>query len=320
MLLLLKCCFQILILGCGRSSSTVSASVATMEQTSRRGQLLLFRGKTSLPERGGMSTHPRRRSYYYTSPPLPAAGGLWYARRPSTFTATTAVALRRNPCGSQRSRSHRAATAAAFSRKKCNNGDLLASSSSSSTTTTRLVSTKTNVKADDDSLDPSDYSYDDLTVVGRVIAGVVEIGCSVAIEYVTGFVSGYFLGSLTGLPALLTQGLAATDVAAAATTRNAFWKEVVGRTARMHGKSVTWAQRWAGISAAFGGFKVGTRVLRNNKEDEWNTILSSMAAGAFFARAGKQPTTYDSCLNLFDRKKALCGLRLSLSLTLFSLL
>lgn len=41
---------------------------------------------------------------------------------------------------------------------------------------------------------------------------------------------------------------------------------------------------WAGVSAAFGGFRVAVKVLRNGQEDEWNSVLSSMCAGAFLSR------------------------------------
>jgi hypothetical protein len=114
------------------------------------------------------------------------------------------------------------------------------------------------------------------------VAGVVEIGCSVAIEYVTGFVGGYVLGSVTDVPRFLFKRAAESKDMRITN----LWSEFAKRTARMHGKSMTWARSWASISAAFGGFRVAVRVLRGGKEDEWNTVFSSMAAGAFFARAG----------------------------------
>jgi len=46
------------------------------------------------------------------------------------------------------------------------------------------------------------------------------------------------------------------------------------------------SRSWAGISATLGGMRVACKVVRGGVEDEWNTVFSSMAAGAFFRRAG----------------------------------
>jgi hypothetical protein len=144
------------------------------------------------------------------------------------------------------------------SQRQCDDGGYLA--------TARLVvrSTAEAVPAA-----PRDYSYDDWTVVGWVIAGSVKIGCSVAMEYV----SGYALSSVTGIPALC---------------RSAFgnsWQ--AARLASMTGKSAGWAKSGAVSLAAYcmvDAFRVGVRVGRKGKKDEWTTLLStgSLAAGAFF--------------------------------------
>ena len=41
---------------------------------------------------------------------------------------------------------------------------------------------------------------------------------------------------------------------------------------------------WGELSAVFGGCRVAVKVLRNGQEDDWSSVLSSMAAGAFLAR------------------------------------
>jgi hypothetical protein len=41
---------------------------------------------------------------------------------------------------------------------------------------------------------------------------------------------------------------------------------------------------WGGMSATFAAARVGTKLLRGGREDEWNNVFSSMAAGAWFAR------------------------------------
>lgn len=125
---------------------------------------------------------------------------------------------------------------------------------------------------------PDAYSYDDLTLFGRIIAATVEIAFTVATEYATGFVGGYILGSVTDIPRLLSPSRIAAS--------KGLWQEFGSRISRTHGKSLGWARNWASISASFGGFRVSVRVLRAGKEDEWNTVLSSMVAGAFFARKG----------------------------------
>jgi hypothetical protein len=103
-------------------------------------------------------------------------------------------------------------------------------------------------------------TYKDLTPLGRAVAGTVEVVVTTLSEYLTGFVGGYVLGTATDIPRLLFL--------------------------RMHTKSFRWARNWGGVSAAFGCFRVAAKVARGGKEDEWTTILSSMAAGAYFARLG----------------------------------
>jgi hypothetical protein len=119
-----------------------------------------------------------------------------------------------------------------------------------------------------------------LTPLGRVVAGTVEIACTVLLEYVSGFAGGYFLGTLTDIPRLMFRPV---DPA----VRLALWKDFAGRTARMHAKSLRWARQWGGISAAFGGFTVAAREIRGGVTDEWTSIFGSMASGAWFARAGE---------------------------------
>jgi hypothetical protein len=49
-------------------------------------------------------------------------------------------------------------------------------------------------------------------------------------------------------------------------------------------QSMNICSSWAELSATFGCCRVAVKVLRNGQEDEWNSVLSSMAAGAFLAR------------------------------------
>ena len=123
--------------------------------------------------------------------------------------------------------------------------------------------------------------YSQLGPIGKCVAGTTEIAVSTCMEYITGFMGGYILGSITDVPRFAFKKVDPTN-----NPNNPFFKELAQRYGRMHAKSFRWAKSWGSISAAFGGFRVATRVIRGGKEDEWNTVFSSAAAGAFFARNG----------------------------------
>jgi hypothetical protein len=125
-----------------------------------------------------------------------------------------------------------------------------------------------------------EVSFDDLGPFGKVVAGVTQVLVTTVMEYCSGFFGGLFLGSVVGAPGLLFRPMEPG-------VPQMFLMEARGRFGRMNTRSLGWAKSWGGISAAFGGFKVAIKVLRNGQEDEWNQILSSAAAGAFFARTGE---------------------------------
>jgi hypothetical protein len=125
-----------------------------------------------------------------------------------------------------------------------------------------------------------DVSFDDLGPVGKAVAGVTQVAVTTLMEYCSGFFAGLVLGTVVGLPVFLFKPLEPG-------VSNLLRTEMTGRFVRMNTKSLLWGRSWGGISAAFGGFKVAVTVVRNGKQDDWNQILSSAAAGAFFARTGK---------------------------------
>lgn len=127
--------------------------------------------------------------------------------------------------------------------------------------------------------DPPALTYADLTPLGKVVAGSVEVAIATTLEYISGFMGGYALGTITGIPRLLFTSINGEQ--------RQLWQEALPRLTRMHQKSFSWASTWGGISAAFGGFRVATKIVRGGVEDEWSTVFSSMAAGAFFARASE---------------------------------
>lgn len=119
-------------------------------------------------------------------------------------------------------------------------------------------------------------NYAELGPVGRIVAGAVEVAVSTGLEYLSGFLGGYALGTVTDVPRLLFRP----------TNQPSLLRETSSRFVRLHSKSIKWAKTWGGISAAFGGFNVLIKVVRGGKEDDWNSIISSTAAGVFFARKG----------------------------------
>jgi hypothetical protein len=126
---------------------------------------------------------------------------------------------------------------------------------------------------------PPEVNFDDLGPFGKAVAGVTQIITSTAMEYVTGFLMGLVLGTVVGVPGFFFRPIEPG-------VPKMFMREFAGRFARMNTRSVGWGKNWGGVSAAFGGLKVAVKVIRNGEEDEWNTILSSAAAGALFARKG----------------------------------
>lgn len=125
-----------------------------------------------------------------------------------------------------------------------------------------------------------EVSYDNLGPIGKAVAGVTQVVVTTMLEYSSGFFFGFLIGTTVGVPGLLFRPLEPG-------APKMLFQEARGRFGRMNSRSLGWGKSWGGISAAFGGFKVAVKVLRNGKEDSWNQILSSAAAGAFFARNGK---------------------------------
>lgn len=126
---------------------------------------------------------------------------------------------------------------------------------------------------------PPAVSFGDLSPVGKVIAGTTQVVVTTALDFIAGFFTGYFMGTVVGVPGLLFSPLEPG-------VPKIFMTEMKGRLGRMNSRSMSWGTGWGGMSAAFGGFKAGVLVLRDGKYDTWNEIFSSAAAGAYFARKG----------------------------------
>ena len=101
--------------------------------------------------------------------------------------------------------------------------------------------------------------YAGLGPVGKAVAGTVEIAVSTIMEYFTGFIGGFVIGSVAGFPGFVFRSMDTEQTLP-------LMQEITQRFQRMNSRSVRWAKSWGGISAAFGGFRVATRVVRGGKE------------------------------------------------------
>lgn len=125
-----------------------------------------------------------------------------------------------------------------------------------------------------------DFSFDDLGPFGKVVASTTELAVTVVWNYLQGYLTGYFFGSVIGIPGFLfrpiEKGLPSQP----------FMTEMSARFARMNTRSVNFGKNFGGVSAVFKGSDTAIRRLRYGKEDEWNDILGSAVAGAIFGRKG----------------------------------
>mmetsp|Transcript_21358 Transcript_21358/g.59192 ORF Transcript_21358/g.59192 Transcript_21358/m.59192 type:complete len:365 (-) Transcript_21358:1390-2484(-) len=126
--------------------------------------------------------------------------------------------------------------------------------------------------------------YQQLGRAGKLVAGVTELALVVALDYATGFVSGYALGSVVGwVPPLVRQRFpnrfppptTTTTVVAARSSKLAAW----------HRRSVGWGTTLGSLQAVVSGSNVGARLVRGGKDDEYTNLLSSMMLGAYWSRA-----------------------------------
>ena len=128
--------------------------------------------------------------------------------------------------------------------------------------TTSSSSTTTSSSPLESALKQEPPSFSDLSLFGKVVAGVTEMTLVCVFDYLSGFAMAYAAGALFGFPKF-------------------FQDQTVGQ---WHGRNRRWGHSWGSISAVVGGTNVAARVVRGGKEDEWTSVLSSMAMGAFWRR------------------------------------
>jgi len=122
-----------------------------------------------------------------------------------------------------------------------------------------------------------EVNIEDLSPIGLAVFGVTKLAFTVLFEYCTGFLTGYLFGTLVGTPGFVFKPMT-PDVP------QVFRKEVSQRFSRMNGRALDWGRRLGGFSSTFKGCDVAVRLVRYNKDDQWNEILGSAAAGAMLSR------------------------------------
>jgi Tim17/Tim22/Tim23/Pmp24 family len=125
-----------------------------------------------------------------------------------------------------------------------------------------------------------DISFDDLGLVGKVVASATELAVTVVWNYCQGYLTGFFFGTLIGIPGFLFRPVEKG-------VPQPFMTEVSARFARMNTRSLSFGKQFGGISAIFKGSDTAIQRLRYGKNDEWNDILGSALAGAIFGRQGE---------------------------------
>ena len=118
--------------------------------------------------------------------------------------------------------------------------------SSTRSTSKKTRQSRTNSHPPPSNLDdfPEEYSrdrdvtYRDLSPLGKLIAGTVEVSIATVLEYMTGFIGGYTLGALTDIPRLLFRAADPTQA-----TPLPLLQEISLRTQRMNAKSLGWAKK-----------------------------------------------------------------------------
>jgi len=152
--------------------------------------------------------------------------------------------------------------------------------SSRVTRTTKVVgSDGTNEDGETDE-DEEEFGYDSLNPLGKTIAGAVEVGVITASSYISGGVLGYLVGGAMGVPILFRPPPSAGG------NTNSALKQLASKVKLMNEKAVQAGKNWGQLSASFSGFHALCRVVRGGREDKWNYIIGSGAAGAFQSRSG----------------------------------
>lgn len=152
--------------------------------------------------------------------------------------------------------------------------------SSRVTKATKLVGSSGTTADGETEEEEEEFGYDSLSPLGKTIAGAVEVGVITASSYVSGGIFGYLVGGAMGVPILFRPPPLADGNA------NNALKQLASKLKLMNERAVQAGKNWGQLSASFSGFHALCRVVRGGREDKWNYIIGSGAAGAFQSRSG----------------------------------
>ena len=156
----------------------------------------------------------------------------------------------------------------------------------------------------------------ELSVLGTIVAGTVEIATATVMNYITGYVTGYVMGTIIGIPQSVWQHHRTTSGSTTpkmmmmlpkSSSSSVFFPPQWMST--IHHKShVQYGRKWGNVSGIFGGCRTLVTVVRRpfqyhpaaetttrssssisllqQQHDKWNDITSSVLAGALLARSG----------------------------------
>lgn len=152
--------------------------------------------------------------------------------------------------------------------------------SSRVTKATKLVRSSGTTADSEAEEEEEEFGYDSLNPLGKTIAGAVEVGVITASSYISGGIFGYLVGGAMGVPILFRP-----TPSAGGNANNAL-QQLASKLKLMNEKAVQAGKNWGQLSASFSGFHALCRVVRGGREDKWNYIIGSGAAGAFQSRSG----------------------------------
>ena len=125
------------------------------------------------------------------------------------------------------------------------------------------------------------------------MVGLVEVGFVTATSFLSGGALGYVGGAAMGLPTLFRDSTPPSALGAGMKSARppglrSFLGQARRRTGSLNSKALATGRNWGELSAAFSGFHALTKVVRGNKEDRWNGVISSACAGAYMSRKGEE--------------------------------
>jgi hypothetical protein len=112
----------------------------------------------------------------------------------------------------------------------------------------------------------------ELTALGTILAGTVEIATSTLTNYVTGYVTGYVIGTIIGIPQSFLRGKSSTSSSSSSSSisvgpngipKSWFPTQWIQQ---IHSKShIQYGRKWGNVSSIFGGCRTLVTVIRRQR-------------------------------------------------------